>query len=133
MAARIYRWGTLVFVAAVLIQAFLGGRGFFLDRDILTVHGRIGDLLLLVSIAHLVVGVIAYRKRQLWVAPLGVSVLLVVLVFVQLSLGYGGEESATAAAWHLPNGVLIFGLTVTNAFLAGAVPWASAGPPTGAR
>ena len=132
-AVRIYRWGALALVAAVLIQAFLGGRGFFIDHDTLTVHGRVGDVLLLVAIAHLVVGAVAFRRRRLSRVPLIVSVVLLVLVFVQLSLGYGSEDSRTAAAWHLPNGVLIFGLTVANAFLSGAIGWTPAGPPTSTR
>jgi len=131
---RIFRWGALALIAAVLVQAFLGGRGFFLaDDDMLTVHGRVGDALLLVAIAHVVVGAVAFRRRQLSRVPLGLSVVLLVLVFVQLSLGYGSEDSRSAAAWHLPTGVLIFGLAVANAFLSGAVAWAPPGPPGGAR
>ena len=36
---------------------------------------------------------------------------LVVLVVAQLGLGYSGRDSAGAAALHVPNGVLIFGIT----------------------
>ena len=92
-----------------------------MNRDLLTVHGRTGDALLLLAIAHAVVGFVASRRGLVGRPAVMLSSLLVVLVFVQLSLGYGGEESANAAAWHLPNGVLIFGLTVVNAFLSGAV------------
>jgi hypothetical protein len=36
----------------------------------------------------------------------------VLLVVAQLGLGYSGRESATAMSFHIPNGVLIFGLSV---------------------
>jgi hypothetical protein len=40
-----------------------------------------------------------------------------VLVIAQIGLGYTATSdngSAEAAAWHIPNGVLIFGLTITQ-------------------
>jgi hypothetical protein len=36
----------------------------------------------------------------------------VLLVIGQLGLGYSGRESATALSLHIPNGVLIFGLSI---------------------
>jgi hypothetical protein len=51
-----------------------------------------------------------------------------VLVTAQIGLGYAGRESAGAASWHVPNGVIIFGLTVA---LFGLVSnWARPTPET---
>ena len=37
---------------------------------------------------------------------------LAVLVIIQLGLGYSGRDGGNAAAWHVPLGVAIFGLSV---------------------
>jgi hypothetical protein len=120
--AAVYRWMAAIFVALVLIQAFMGGRGFFVDSDILDVHGRVGDALVLYALVHLVLAGIGAARGGVNRTSLVLSALLLVLVFVQLTLGYESEDSAEAAAWHLPNGVLIMGLTVANAMLVWGLP-----------
>ena len=45
-------------------------------------------------------------------ATIGVAAAIVVLMTLQIGLGYSGRDSADAAAWHIPNGVAIFGLAV---------------------
>jgi hypothetical protein len=37
---------------------------------------------------------------------------------VQIALGYNAKDSPSAGAWHIPNGVLIFGLTTWQLLLA---------------
>nr|MDQ3043553.1 hypothetical protein [Chloroflexota bacterium] len=60
--AAIYRWMAALFVVIVLVQAFLGGRGFFVDPDTLDIHGRIGDAAVLYALVHLILaGVGAVR------------------------------------------------------------------------
>ncbi|MBA3336250.1 MAG: hypothetical protein H0T49_01640 [Chloroflexia bacterium] len=113
--ALIYRWMAAVFVVLVLIQAFLGGRGFFIDPDTLNVHGRVGDASFLYALIHLILAGVGAVRGGIGRTSVILSAILLVLVFVQLNLGYSSEDSNTAAAWHLPNGVLIFGLTVANA------------------
>src|SRR5918999_4369456 len=120
--AAVYRWMAAIFVALVLIQAFMGGRGFFVDGDVLDVHGRVGDALVLYALVHLVLAGVGAARGRIGRTSLVLSALLLVLVFVQLFLGYEGEESGEAAAWHLPNGVLIMGLTVVNALLVWGLP-----------
>jgi hypothetical protein len=39
------------------------------------------------------------------------AVLVTLLVIAQIGLGYTGRTEATAMAWHLPNGVLLMGLS----------------------
>jgi len=41
----------------------------------------------------------------------------VLLVSIQIGMGYAGRTSLGAAAWHIPNGVAIFGLAVYNVTL----------------
>jgi hypothetical protein len=47
-----------------------------------------------------------------------------VLVVVQIGLGYAGDDGGNAAAWHIPNGVLILGLSVV-AFMQTRAPVAT--------
>jgi hypothetical protein len=103
-----YRWLTVATAALVLIQAVLAGRGWFRDMDLIETHGVVGNLTFIVVIAQLI---FAFANRQsLGSVPLLLSAALAVLAIAQLGLGYGGRDSAEAAAWHIPNGVLIFGL-----------------------
>jgi hypothetical protein len=99
----------------VLIQAIFAGQGLFNDTDLITVHGGIGNLtLLLVLIQTGLVLFAGFRGRTRTIL-LGLNLLLPVLVVVQIALGYAGEDGGQAAAWHVPNGVAIFGLTAGNA------------------
>ena len=103
----------------VLIQAVLAGRGLFIDTDNFDIHGWIGNVtFLLVAVQAALVSFAGFRDRTR-ATLLGTSVLLLILVIAQIGLGYSGRDGGQAAAWHVPNGVLIFGLTVSNmSFLA---------------
>ena len=97
-------------VLSVLVQAVFAGRGLFLDTDNLTIHGGIGNLtLLLVALQAGLVLFAGFRGRARAVLA-GASLTLLALVVVQLGLGYSGRDGGQAAAWHVPNGVLIFGI-----------------------
>jgi hypothetical protein len=59
-----------------------------------------------------------------WVVPAGRSTrvtatVMTVLLLAQTGLGYGGRTSLTAATWHVPLGVAIFGLAVHHLHLVG--------------
>jgi len=103
-----YQAASITLIAAVLLQAVLAGRGWFLDGDIIKVHGYVGNATFLLTMALAMLGRAATRSIRS-VVPLA---LLVILTTVQIGLGYAGRDNATAAAWHVPNGVLIFGLSV---------------------
>ena len=106
-----------LFAGLVLVQALLAGRGWFRDRDLIAIHGGVGALVVLVAISQVVltllVGAPAHLRRSLGLC----SAALLVLVVVQYALGFATRTSAEAAAWHVPNGVLLFGLAVINCML----------------
>ncbi len=106
-----------LFAALVLAQALLGGRGWFIDRELFAIHGGIGGGVVLVAALQAVlafaVGAPAIERRHLAV----VSALILLLVATQYILGFAGRESSQAAAWHIPNGALIFGLASANSVI----------------
>jgi hypothetical protein len=110
-AARLYQWLTVATAVLVLAQAILAGRGWFVDLDLIDVHGLVGNLTFLVAIGLVVLAYLAWSRGTLGRLELGLSALLVLLVAAQLGLGYSGRDSAGAAALHVPNGVLIFGIS----------------------
>lgn len=95
----------------VLVQAFIAGRS---DRLFgswsIAAHEALGNVVFLVAVLGLVLAVLAGQGR----ACIVLAVALLVLVAAQIGLGYAGRSSAEAAAWHIPNGVAIFGLAVYN-------------------
>lgn len=117
---RSYPWIALLAGVFVLIQAILAGRGWFIDYDLIEVHGLAGNITFLLAIV-LVIG--AWIGRQTGVmtnTELILSGVLLILTAAQFGLGYGGRDSQTAASLHIPNGVLITGFTtalITIAFM----------------
>jgi hypothetical protein len=114
-----YRIAAILMVALVLVQAFLAGRGWFVDPDYIDVHEVVANVVFLNALALLGLAIAIGAPATWRIALIAPNALLVVLVVAQIGLGYGGRESSEAAAWHIPNGVLIFGLSV---FLLSLVP-----------
>lgn len=103
---RIQRVLAAVMAALVLLLALMAGRALFGTWDIV-VHGYVGNTVFLLALVNL--GVVLASK------PTGVQFALAgfiaLLVFTQIGLGYVGRDTAEAAAWHIPNGVLLMALT----------------------
>ena len=97
-------------VIVVLFMAILGGR-FFISPTIIEIHGYIGNLLFMMVVGQACLIFISKLGGPLGKVVLGLSVLAVLLVVAQIGLGYSGRTSATALSLHLPNGVLIFGIS----------------------
>jgi hypothetical protein len=115
-----YRIAAILMVAIVLVQAFLAGRGWFDDHEYFDLHEIVSNLIFLNALALLGLAIAIGAPaawRNVFLAP---HVLLLVLVVAQIALGYSLRDgSAEAGAWHIPNGVLIFGLSV---FLLSLLP-----------
>ncbi len=93
----------------VLFQALMAGRSEVLFGDwSIEAHGIVGNVSFLLAVGGLVLGIITRAPRGV----VAVAAAIVVLMVVQIVLGYSGRDSQEAAAWHVPTGVAIFGLTV---------------------
>jgi hypothetical protein len=91
----------------VLVNAVIAGRTLVGEWDIV-VHGIIGNGVFVLSVVALALVILTGAGRSIVIA----TAVLLVLVFAQIGLGYSGRENADAVAWHVPNGVAIFGLAV---------------------
>lgn len=125
--ARGYRVAVLATAVLVFAQALLAGRGWFVDLGLIRVHGWVGNATFLAAVVQLALAYLAWRRGTLSAVEVGLGGLLLLLVVAQFGLGYGGRESAAAASLHVPNGVLIFGITA--ALLALTLPRAQPAPP----
>jgi hypothetical protein len=90
----------------VLVQAALAGRHLF-EGSSISVHGVLGELTFALTVVGLVLAVV----RRCDGVVFAVAVALMALAFAQVGLGFVGRDTAAAAAWHIPTGVAIFGLT----------------------
>ena len=114
VADRAYRLTGYVLAVAVLLQAVVAGRSLFGDWDI-EVHGWMGNGSFVLG---LVLVALTIRCRTGRPAVL-TAIALAAALFAQVGLGYAGRSALSAAAWHVPLGVLIFGLAIFNVTLAG--------------
>ena len=103
-----------LFATLVLVQAILAGRGWFIDIDLIEVHGYVGNAVFLVAVLQAALAFAVFGPAGIRNPVLVICVVLVALVVAQIGLGYAGRDSAGAAAMHVPNGVLIFGLTTAT-------------------
>ena len=113
----IYRWLVTLTSGLVLLQAIFAGRGLWLNRHFIDYHEILANGLFLIAIAQLgmtlAIGIPGtLGKRLMWL-----NAVLVLLILVQTGLGYSGRTELEARAWHIPLGVLIFGLTVAIAVM----------------
>ena len=104
---RLQRAAAQLIVVLILIQAFLAGRFLFGGWSI-QVHGIIGNATFALAAA---VAVVAVLRRTSLIAVL-TPVALALLLTAQIGLGYAGRTTMGAAAWHIPSGVLSFGIAV---------------------
>lgn len=106
-----YRVLAAVSVVLVLVLATMAGRSnrLFGTWDI-EVHGWVGNLLFTIAVVMVVLALLT-RVRGV---VLGHAIGFAALCFAQVGLGYVGRETLEAAAWHIPNGVLIMGVAVAH-------------------
>ena len=116
--APIFRWLTLVTALLVLLQAVLAGRGLLIDPDLFDVHEIVANLLFVVVVVQLGLAFAIGIPGKLGRRMKGMNAALLVLLVVQIALGYSGPDSREALAWHIPLGVFIFGLAAGIADMA---------------
>jgi hypothetical protein len=106
-----YRWLTIVSAVLVVVMAALAGHSnrLFGSGDI-EVHGYLGELLFALSVIMVVLSFMTQSKGVV----VGHAVAFAVLCFAQVGLGFVGRDTIEAAAWHIPNGVLIMGVAVAH-------------------
>lgn len=96
-----------IIAVTVVVLAFLAGRFLFLGDLVIEVHGYIGNTIFVLALVNLAV-VLALRTDGVTAA---VALGVVLLTFAQIGLGYVGRDTPDAAALHVPNGVLLMGLS----------------------
>lgn len=100
-----------VLALLVLVKAAMAGNSKRLfGRLSIVAHGAAGQTSFGLAVVGLVITIVGRFGRS----AIAVSATLVALMMVQISLGYSGRTSLDAAAWHIPNGVAIFGVAVYN-------------------
>ena len=102
----------LVLVQAALAGMFISGE----ELDALDVHEMVGNLLLMVVVAQLILGFLVrdWSRFGLWIWVL----LLLVLVITQTGLGYLGRDETLGTVVHVPLGVFIFGFAMLISVMA---------------
>jgi hypothetical protein len=103
----------------VLIQAIMAGRFLsYPSTSLQRTHGDIGSLVFLLAIIQVVLVFLAGITGKVRAGLLGMTILLLILVGAQLGLGYSGRDNQMPRSLHIPNGVLIFGLAMSNISMA---------------
>lgn len=96
-----------VITVAILVMAALAGRHLTLGDQIIEVHGYIGNAVFVLALVNAALVVAAGLPGR----DFALAVAIVLLMFAQIGLGYVGRDTAEAAAWHIPNGVLLVALS----------------------
>ena len=104
---------TLSTIVVLVMAALAGHSNRMFGAGDIEVHGVLGELLFAVSVV--MVGLAWATKARR--AVLGLAVAFAVLCFAQVGLGFVGRDTIEAAAWHIPNGVLIMGVAVAQLVL----------------
>ena len=97
-----------VMVVLVLLLAVLAGRYLSLGDQVIELHGWIGNGVFVLAVANLG---LAVATRPDDGPALALAGIIALLTFSQVGLGYVGRDTADAAALHVPNGVLLMGLS----------------------
>lgn len=113
------RWLSIALALGIVIMATLAGQGLWNgDRSLITGHGHLGNALFVLAIAQFVIAVVLYQRKAIGAPLMMLTFTLLVLLFAQAGLGYVGRENAEARAWHIPNGVLLMGISTFTVALS---------------
>ena len=108
-----YRGVAVLSALLMLLQAVLAGQFFTGDHGSLKdLHRIVGDILILTVAGQTVLAFLA--RRTFGIGLLMHNASMLVLTFVQVGLGEAGSDQTK---WHIPLGVLLFGMACAAAML----------------
>ena len=118
-----YRWLTAIFAVLVIVQAFLGMSGFVnAEEGQVTMHEMLANLMFLMAVGQTVLAWLLYSRNSVVTMPgLALNGALVLLTIAQIGLGYSataGDNFPSLISLHVPNGVLLMGVSTTLAATA---------------
>ncbi len=100
----------------ILVQATLAGQFTYNEPDLKDVHAIVGNVLFMLALLQLA---LAWLTRDAWRRRMVISsAILVLLIVVQIGLGYGSRDNVDSAAIHIPVGVFLFALASIIAMLS---------------
>ncbi len=117
-----YCWLAAIFAVLMVVQAFLGTRGFFsANSKLVDSHAGIGNIMGLMAIAMLVLAWLLHSRGVVTLRLVVLSGVLVVATFAQIGLGFSTREPndfVTAISMHIPLGVTLMAISSLMASLA---------------
>jgi hypothetical protein len=105
---KAFQWLAVLMFALLALQPALGGWGWFRDRSAIDLHAMVANTMFLVAVLLVGLALVSGFTRKNWL--LGWSLLLLVMIFAQMGLGYGSRGRPDIAALHIPMGVFAFGV-----------------------
>jgi hypothetical protein len=112
------KWIATALSGLVVIMAFLAGQGLFGGSpDRITDHGYLGNLVFILGVAQVAVAFLGFQKGAVSRGMLLTTLLILVMIFAQIGLGYAGHRSGTkdATVVHFGLGVLLMGVSSFSA------------------
>jgi uncharacterized membrane protein len=120
-----YRWLATTFALFIVVQGWLGSNGAFNGNQwMVTGHGHLANAMFLMIIVQTVLSWLLYGKLLITMREVALNAVLVTLTISQIGLGYStrnGEIWGTMVSLHIPNGLLLMGLSTAVALLAWGV------------
>jgi hypothetical protein len=106
---QIYRAVAILSAILFIVQPILAGQFLFNGHSGLKdVHRIIGDILILTVAGQLLAGFLA--RRTFGIGLVMHNAALLFLTFAQVGLGEAGRDHSSQLAYHVPLGVLLFGM-----------------------
>jgi len=112
-AAQVLRYGGMLFLAGVLVQFYLAGRGIFAatgpvhSADSLDAHRVLGNVLAGLAVVLLIAAAVAHPTRRMVAAAI---VLFVLTGLEGVLAGAGTDSPSLAGGLHVVVALLVFGL-----------------------
>jgi hypothetical protein len=111
---KAYRALATLSAFTIVVMAYLAGHSNRLfGTGSITLHGVLGEILFAVAVVMVVLSFLTQTRGVV----VGHAVGFAALTFAQVGLGFVGRETLEAAAWHIPNGVLLMGVSVAHLYM----------------